>query len=264
MKKISITTGSLAILAMSIRLLAADFPVETTLPGPTGLYRNAMIQLIKTWPGENPAKEPDYDKEPPVVLSQIKTEGKEYYIGIEQKMLINAPLEQVETVVDAIDEYHNMYTTLKDSKILSKEKNEWTVHYEQKIPVFFVPNVKFTMAYITDKTNKDRKAYRYQYSEGQSLLFDDGIVMLERSGGKTKFTKYDFYEPDLGIAKIFSGNKVWKQSFEDMFQADYALKLKAENPGWDYSKVKDTSSKAADKFSVDDALKRQGHCPVKI
>ena len=247
MKKIIVALAFTA-LASNISYAEEKFPIDTKLDGPQGLYTDAMIKLLKTWPGEIQLKDPDFEKSGPVFINVMHTEGRSVYVGVEQRMIINAPLEQVESVVDNIDQYYKMFPSHESTKILSKDGNMWLTSYEQSLPVFFLPNVKFKMTYITDKSSPDRKLYRFQLQQSKDVLYDDGVVVLERDGAKTKYTKYDFYEPDLGFAKLFAVSKVWNDSIAGIFAADYSIKLKSENPTWDYNKIKDVAETAGEKF----------------
>ena len=263
--KIAIGVIAFGFCALSTASRAAEkFPMDTKLDGPQGLYTEAVIRLLKNWPGEIALKDPDYEKSGPVFINAVRTEGRSVYIGVEQRMLISAPLEQVEAVVDNIDAYSKMFPDHEDTRIISKDGNKWLTAWEQSLPVFFLPNVKFKMTYLTDKSNPDRKLYRYQLQQSKDVLFDDGVVVLEREGAKTKFTKYDFYEPDMGLAKLFAVSKVWHDSIEGIFAADLALKLRCENPAWEYKKIKEIAEAEADKYSVNAAMNRERSLPFAM
>ncbi|MGK5089164.1 hypothetical protein WDW86_16560 [Bdellovibrionota bacterium FG-2] len=192
-------------------------------------------------------------------MERIETPNNEFYIGLQQRMWVNAPLERVEAILDDVKGYQEIFPDLDDVHVVSRTNNMFVTFWEQHVPVFFIPNVKFEMNYIVNKPSTDRKIYRYQLRKGQHLKKNNGAIIIERdkssdSKDKTRYTEFDFYDADWGPLKTLAPGRIWKESIGGIFVSDLAVKLKAENPSWPNQKVKEESKKLMEKFPVDVVL----------
>lgn len=178
-------------------------------------------------------------KGPEIELKCFSTPGNELYIGVEQKLKINAPLAAVTKVIDDIDHYADIFPGYSDIHVISREGDRLTSYWEQTVPIPFVPNVKYEMLYRLETIGSDQKLYRYQLKKSEKLLKSDGFVLVRADGEKsTLFYEIDFFDAKWGSAKIFGKRKLWSNVLEDMAASDYGIKLRAEHSDWNARKVR--------------------------
>jgi hypothetical protein len=247
---------TLTLLSSGASNLLGAFSNDTKLPGPKSPYTQILLKAHKDWAtlqAHIPAEEAD-----PLTIRCIETPGEEFYVGLEQHMTVAAPMESVDKVISDLDNYKNLFPGFEDVKIIEKNENLWTSEWEQIIPVFFIPNIKYQMSYLIDHSQKDRSFYRYQLKESGNIYHFDGLIVLERVNTKrTKYTEFDFYNANYGPLKVFAPSSIWKDGVHDLVQSDFAVKLKSENPDWDYAKIKKQSETLADAFPIEPALKNK-------
>jgi hypothetical protein len=107
--------------------------------------------------------------------------------------------------------------------------------WEQRVPVFFLPNVIYELANVVDKTATDLRVYRYKLLRGEQMVASDGMVVLEALGlESTRFTEYDFFNAQWGP---LPASAVWRESLRGAFLSDMAIKLRAENPRWSVERI---------------------------
>lgn len=233
---------------------SSDYPLDLKLDGPQGLYTDALLQLIKQWPE---GRKFCQLKDEPLEIQMIKlpTEGRPYYVGFKKCMNIQAPLATVAGVMDDVEHYEQLYPGDKKVQILSRDRNKTTLAWERKIPVFFVPNEKYQMNYLSASSGPGIKMYRSQLKQGDRLRFSDAIVVIEASGPKsTLYTDYEFYEANYGIGlfgiNAVSSESVWKESLEGSYLSLLAVRFKAEHLDWDYEHVAKASTEAFGKIDL--------------
>jgi len=221
-------------------------------------YTDFLIRLIPKWPTASSSLFLFPDKNP-VKIRCMTTPGNELYMGVKQLMTVAASLESVEAVVDAIDEYRHLFPGLANAHIESRDGNLWMTSWEQEVPIFFIPNVHYEMSYWVDKSNADRKVYRYQLVKKGSMKASDGLIILDRATENghpvTHYVEYDFFDADWGIASSMGTDKLWRDSVEAIYLSDAAIKFKAENPSWSYDKIQDESKSALKQFPLKDIIK---------
>jgi hypothetical protein len=174
----------------------------------------------------------------------LETPGQEFYVGISQVIRINAPFEAVEAVLDDVASYQKLFPGFADVHLVSKEGDRQVTAYEQKIPVFFIPNAKYEMEFAISKPTADRKVWRYQLLRSKTVKVDDGLISIERDGpNATKFVEYDFWDAEWGVLKSLAPGRIWNDSLEGLVKTGLAIKLKAENPAksneWAHDEAKD-------------------------
>src|SRR5262249_17999024 len=108
-------------------------------------------------------------------------------------------------------------------------------------------------------TRKDRIVYRYQLKESNRLWHSDGAIVLEAVGNRTRYTEWDFFDADYGIAKTLAPTRIWREAIEGMYLSDIAIKLKAEHPDWENKEVRKESDNSLDDHPVEDLLKNKKH-----
>jgi hypothetical protein len=192
----------------------------------------------------------------PIRLQAWETPGNELYIGLEQRMSIDAPLSEVQAVIDDINHYKDLFPGYKDVHIVSQDRNQIVTYWEQVIPLFFVPNAKYEMIYSVDSGESGRRVYRYQLKKASVLKASDGFVLISKNGeNKTSYVEYDFFDAEWGAAKIMGRDKIWTDAVEGIALSDLAIKLKSENTGWSHEKARSESARLLQKSWVETAIK---------
>lgn len=227
---------------------------DTALGGVESPYTGALVKMLKEWPPAGMIYS-SHD-ENPVVLQCYSTADRPDMVGVRQAMMVNTPLEAVAAVLDDFDHYPELFPDLKGVQVLSRDRNRLVTAWEERIPIPFVPNVKYRMAYLIDSSIAGRRVYRYQFLQGNYLKSDDGIIVLEKAeDGKTRYTEFDFFESDSGLAKTFAPDRIWRDSIEGIYKSDVAVKLRAEHPDWKYDRIRDETEKVLEKYPVTACIK---------
>lgn len=194
------------------------------------LYTSKLINYLKKWPLLlNFEKQKDGN---PVFMTAIKTLTEDNYIGVEKQIFIQAPILKVSEVIENFENYPNVFEGVKSVKVVKRDGNCITTQWERQSPVFFVPNIKYEQVYIIDRSNNQKIIYRYQLKKGNSLLFSDGIIVLDTIANQTRLTAIDFYFANWGILKSIANNRIWKGSLEGSYRGDISLKAHIEHPEW--------------------------------
>ncbi len=182
-------------------------------------------------------------------LECLSTPGNETYIGVVQRMVIAAPLEKVESILDEVGKYPEIFEDMIRAERKQLKGDSFTVVSEQKIGIPFVPNEVNELRYEKSKLKGGEIQYVYDLLSSKHLKFNDGLIRLGRiSPQKTSYIELDFWDADWGIAKSFGVERLWKSNLGGVVQADLAVKLRAENPDWATSEVKKESLKRRDDF----------------
>ena len=237
--------------------LAFSFPKEAPLPGPQSLYSPLLLQLHRQGVLKN-IHYPRAQDNPPLQVKCLETPGSEFYVGLQQLMAISAPLKAVEEVVSDLNHYADLFSGFQKIEIIQKEDNLWTSDWEQIVPIFFIPNIKYQMFYLVDQSLPQRIVYRYKLKESDSLRTFDGLIILESlTDHETRYTEYDFYDADYGPLTFLAPGRIWKDGVQGFIQSDFAIKLKAEHPDWSYSKIKQQAASLTEAFPLDEVLKQR-------
>ncbi len=228
------------------------FPIQQHLEGPSSEYTDRLIRWAQKWPPRGLILEAQRG-DSPVLLECLETLGKLDYIGIQQQMTIRAPLSRVEAILDDIDHYQDLFSGFETIRVESKNGNQILTYWEQKVPLFFIPNVKYKMTYLIDKSSLQRKFYRYQLRESSHIKASDGLIVIEEGidssqAPVTRYTEFDFFDANWGLLKIIASQKIWQESVDGVYQSDLAIKLKAENPTWSFNQVARESQKMMKAF----------------
>lgn len=179
-------------------------------------------------------------------------------------MWVNAPLEIVQSILDDVDHYKEIFPNFDDIHVVSRDRNRLETYWEQHIPLFFVPNTKYQMSYVVDHSVPDRVVYRYQLAKADAIKVDDGLIVIDKdptpgSSVRTRYTEYDLFDADWGVLETIAPGKIWKESVEGFYLSDIAIKLKAEHfngaDAWSNKRVMKESKSILDRYPVDMALK---------
>jgi hypothetical protein len=206
--------------------------LDEDLGGPPSPYARALLGVLRDGrpaPAETAAPSP-------LQLTCVATPGDARYVGIVQRMWIAAPLSTVEGILDDVPHYKDLFPDLVNVRIVpgSRTGNRYVVAWEQRVPVFFLPNSRYELTYLVGRS-EGRVVYRYRLLRGRDLINSDGIITLDEVGpGITRFTEYDFFNARWGV---LPESMVWRDSLRGVFLSDVAIKLKAENPTWSYPRI---------------------------
>lgn len=237
----------------SLAVVAALSPGREA-PASLGGVKSSRTEVIDSlaahWPPAGLSREIAPDDQP-VRLRAWSTPGDDYYMGLEQAMVVDAGMDRVEAVLDDFGHYQDLFPDYKDIHVVSRKANRFRVYWEQKVPLFFIPNVKYEMFYELDKSLPDRRVYRYQLARPGQLRHSDGLIVLERRGtASTFYFEIDFFDADWGPAKVFGKDRLWKETVDGLVFSDVAVKLKAEHPDWSYARIHVESAQAIDRGKV--------------
>ena len=252
---------------------AEKYPADHVLAGTPGPYLSWVLHVskggvpptfvFKTKADTALSKLAGSDStEAPVEIICLEKPNAPLAIGVAQRMRVGAPVETVQKVVDDIENYADIFPGYKQTKVLSKDGNLWLTFWEQIIPLFFVPNIKFEMIYLVNKTSPSRVTYRYQLKSPSTLKYSDGVILLEGAPNNTTlYTEFDFFDADWGVASSLGPKKIWTDAVEGLYLSDLAIRIKAENPTMPNPKIKETASTYLSLLETNDLLKHQ--VPVK-
>lgn len=242
----TVTSGSLAdaaaprLLPLLVALLAAAparaesvHAPDEDLGGPPSRYAEVVTALaqLRGAPG------PTAVGSSPVALRCVATPGQPKYVGIVQRMEIDAPVEEVDRILADLSHYRDLFPDLVDAHEVpgSRDGNRYRTAWEQRVPVFFLPNTRYELTYLEARGPDGRVAYRYRLARRGELTHSDGAVVLEPAGpGRTRFTEYDFFDARWGL---IPESMVWRESVGGAFASDLAVKLRAEHRDWSYARV---------------------------
>jgi hypothetical protein len=225
--------AALIALLLAVGQPAGAIPVVDTPDGEASFYGGWLSDVLRSWP----AARVDVDEARAIELRCIETPGDQGYVGIAQHMTIDAPLPVVEAVLDDVAHYKDLFPGIVDVKVVSgaPAANRYVTSWEQRVPVFFLPNITYEMNYVVDRSAPGSRVYRYRLQRRGQIRSSDGMVILEAlESGRTRFVEFDFFKADWGPLPT---GAVWRESVRSAFLSDVAIKLKAENPAWNYARI---------------------------
>ena len=189
-------------------------------------------------------KEPAVNSES-IQVTALYTENDHLYIGFEQSFVINASMDRVSAVIEDFKSYPSMFNDIVKAEIIKRDDDSrFILRQEQKIPVFFIPNLVYDMSYNTVRSSDKAKFYIYRLCGGKGMKYNDGIIMLKKiSKDKTALYELDFVLADWSALGSISKNLIWKSVIEGGLQANIVIKLRSENPGLEISRCKEAAKK---------------------
>ncbi len=220
--------GYLFLIPLLILNINAEHLIQGAIGGLEGEYTQRLLSLLvnhmETKPKENA---PPFDA---VELSCLKHPEKKNYVGAIQKMRIRAPLTKVDSLLKDIDRYQPIFSGFKEIKVQSKDQNRWITFWEQIVPVFFLPNIKYEMVYLLSDPNPKQRVFRYQLKEATGDLHSsDGFILLEAESNEvTRFIEYDIFSGSFGILSFISPSRIWEEALKGFYLSDAAIRIKAE------------------------------------
>jgi hypothetical protein len=198
--------------------------------GWTGVH-SPYTDFVTTFAAQWPHQAKDFTAITPALkLRCFSNPDAKYYIGLEQTMVVNAPLETVAATIDDMPAYTQLFPDLEKVEIRGAVKDQILTFWEQHVPVFFVPNIKYEMIY-TVRSTSTTKVYRYQLHEEGQIRTSDGVIALQKlTPTTTLYVEYDFTDADWGAVETFAPGRIWKDSVKGIAITDIAIKVKSEQP----------------------------------
>ena len=229
--------------ALVLLVLGAGLhPLGEALPGPDSPSTAWVLERVS-----HAVIPEEVSRDVPIVLECLLTPGQPETVGVRQVMSIAAPLADVAAVVEDFAHDAELFPDLADVHVVkgSEDGNRFAVSWEQRVPVFFVPNVHYETTWLVERTGK-RISYRYKLKAKGTVKTTDGFIVLEDAGaGQTRYTEVDFIESSTGPVPM---SAVWDMTLSGLFRSDVAIKLKAEHPAWTYPKLRSESDQLLERF----------------
>ncbi len=225
----------------------ADLPIDTPLGGVSSPYTAKLPGLVEHHfpPPSGSESAPD------LRLFRVNTIGSKFYIGTAVQMSVSASIGQISTVLGAIEQYKNMYSGFVDIRVVDRAQNTYSVFWEKKAPVFFVPNVQYTTAYVVVNLSATRRIYRYQLKSSNRVTQSDGLLVLDQlTDTKTLVRAYDFYNADWGVATTLAPGRIWNDALSGQVESMLSLKFNAESPSDGYAKNRERVLRALESFDA--------------
>jgi hypothetical protein len=152
-------------------------------------------------------------------------------------MTIDAPLADVARILDDVPHFRNLFPDCVDVQVVDRsgDGTRFITAREQRVPVFFIPNTRYQLSNVVDRSVPGRVVYRYRLLQSDDVTNSDGVVILVADGPtRTRYTEIDFFRARWGLLPT---RLVWSKSLRGIFLSDVAVKLKAEHPDWTYARV---------------------------
>lgn len=177
-----------------------------------------------------------------IQLTCLETSEHKLYIGLWHGLTINSNLKDAALVLEDFEKYPEVFNGIVGSKVITKPNvNQWLVEFENKSPVFFLPNIRYQTEYKMQIVPSG-KLYKYHLSglyPQNSITYSDGLILLKEEKGVTKFYELDFFNANWGIAGNLAGSNIWSDSIKELAVSDLELKAKAENLKLSISEIKE-------------------------
>lgn len=200
--------------------------------GVESAYGDYLTQILRRWVPPRSSAHPAS-----LEIACIATPRADGYIGMLQRMTIEASPAVVAGVLDDIDHFKDLFPDTVDVRIVAGTRlgPRYVSAWIQRAPIFFMPDIAYELSHLVDKTMPGRLIYRYKLLRGDKLIASDGLVVLDSLGpATTLFTEYDFFNGHWGpIPK----SVVWRESLRGAFHSDVAIKLRAEHADWTYADI---------------------------
>ena len=170
--------------------LEATTPVLKETGGVKSLFTDPLLQTLRNWP--TPTVEGAFkvlqENKQTLSITCVHPPGNDLYIGGEQYMWVDAAIEKVSAILDDVGHYEELFPGYADIHIVPKDgpqiiaqgATQALLFWEQHIPIPFVPNIKYEMDYLIDKSSSERVIYRYQLKKPERIKLSDGFILLEK------------------------------------------------------------------------------------
>ena len=181
--------------ASSIKLAAA---------GAATPYATLLARIQHDWP----AAEHGFP-----ALSCEVTKGEPRLVGLRQSLSIDAPLGRVSEVLDAFEKYGEISPSFDDVHVVIRTNKDsvltsWTRH----IPLFFLPNLRYELRYLIDRSHPGRVDYRSTLETSDHLKAAEGLIIVEAvSPASTRLYRLDYIGPPAGVFAAAPTARLWDE-----------------------------------------------------
>lgn len=229
-----------------------DYPLQTEFKGPKSIYTDLVFAKLKSQLELDSSSLLHGPGDGLLTLRCVETPRQDLYMGLEQVQQISAPLERVQAVMDDIDHYKDIFPEFARTEVISRDHNLWLTGWEQHVPVFFVPNVRYEVDYLVGSPSPNQRVYRYQLHKSEDLIASDGFIVLSAIDAQhTAYFELDFYDAHWGLGGVLGKGKLWRENVRGLALSDIGAKLKAENPTWDRKQVLKASENWLEEKKID-------------
>jgi hypothetical protein len=181
-----------------------------------------------------------------LTIECLQTENDMLYIGIQQEFIVKAPLSRLVAVLEDFNNYPAMFEDVVKAAFTKKSDGYYTLWQEQKIPVPFVSNIKYSQSYYIESAPKSRR-YLYKLLEGKDFKYNDGMIQITKlNDNECSFYEVDFVYGDWSVIGKIANDTVWKSAVKGAIVSNMTIKIRAENPDWSMDKVKDEAHRISD------------------
>ncbi len=229
--------------------------------GPETLYTRLLESFEQHWP---PAWF-SYDEATEGVfrLTCHRHPERPFFMGASVTQTINDSPDKVIAILDNVEKYGELFAGFEEIKRTETTPTGFSVFWHRPIPVPFVPDLRYETTYLNKSYSPDKKTYRYQMKKHIDLLKSvDGLIVVEAvAPKKTRFTQIIFWDGKYGPKETFSPTGIWKDNMRDVYHSNYAIKLRAENPGWDADKLKAEVQKVTNEKTIEACVEARKFFP---
>ncbi len=161
------------------------------------------------------------------------------HIGSMRMIRIHAPLEKVRAVLADVPRYPLVLPNVVSVKQEVQSENAWTIAWERRAPVFFLSNIRYTIAYKRLFADAVKVLTRYSLTgTSSSVRSIEGGIMLEAHGAYTDMYCVDFFDAEWGLLGAFAPKTIWYNALQEAYVSDIAMKIAIEQQGTIASELK--------------------------
>ncbi|MBX7231623.1 MAG: hypothetical protein K1X29_06010 [Bdellovibrionales bacterium] len=234
------------------------------LGGVKSEYSEPLKKILLKWIHQPEVEKPSPTKGSNAIEITCWSHAKDsLYIGVEQRMVIQAPLAEVSAILQDFNNYKKLFEDFADVHEVSREGKKIITYWEQKIPIPFVPNIKYNMIYFIQEISPDSTYFLYQLLKSGKITFSDGFIFLKKiTENKVLYIEYDFFNAQWGSAKIFGVKKLWQDAVKSLALSDLAIKVKAENKDLDSKNVLKKSKSLLNNKQMEECFANKKEFPI--
>ena len=219
--------------------------------GPSGIA-TPHTGLIARWVRQLPQSvKPSRDG---LALRCFETNQHSEVIGVAHAVVIRTSAARLVTIIEDYDHYKDLFEDTVQVRV-SPVPHGLLESWEQKAPVIFLPNTRFTVNTFIRDEMPQRKIWHSRLVSSNQLLGNDVFVAVyPLDSGKSYYWEVDFINAKWGLASSIAMGRIWAGAVSDIAVADLDIKLRAENPGWSYDRVRESAKKQLDPQLVDQCV----------
>jgi len=151
-------------------------------------------------------------------------------LGVLRVMRVRVPPHKMISVIDDIPAYVGLFKDLLVAKRTPAAGHEFVLFTETHIPLPLVANDRTSVRYHCQITNA-RRLTSFELVEGNHLGGLDGAsLLLPLKDGESVYLQLSFVHVAYGMARALPVKMFWAENAMGSLQADWALKLRAEQP----------------------------------